>query len=73
MERRLQDLRELAMLETAKSDLDNDQAPPKKPNEIWCKQSIWKKFVQSESLYSSALAAMNWSDGEKPTVDLLVG
>lgn len=49
MERSLQDLRELAMLETANSDLDNDQAP-KKPNEIWCKQSIWKKFVQSESL-----------------------
>ncbi|KAM9644848.1 uncharacterized protein ACIBXB_013057 [Morphnus guianensis] len=69
MERGIQYLRELAVLETIHHDPDNPQLP-KDPDEVQCTRPMWRKFVQSApSSYANSLAIMTWKDEEAPTVD----
>ncbi|KAK4813292.1 hypothetical protein QYF61_020871 [Mycteria americana] len=71
-ERGIQYPRELAVLEVIYSDLDNKQLS-KDPDEVWCTQRVWRKFVRSApSSHANSLAVMTWKDGEEPTVDELV-
>ncbi|MCQ4078415.1 hypothetical protein FK519_26840 [Klebsiella pneumoniae] len=73
MERGIQYLRELAVLEIIYDDLDNDQLP-KDPDEVRCTRQMWRKFVRSApSSYANSLAVMTWKDGEEETVDELAG
>lgn len=60
MERGIQYLREIAMLDVIYGDLDNDQIS-KYADEDKCTQPMWQKFVQSAP---SPLAVMAWEDGE---------
>nr|XP_013053966.2 uncharacterized protein LOC106047159 [Anser cygnoides] len=72
MERGIQYLRELAVLEVVYSDLDNDQLSAD-PDEVQCTRPMWLKFVRSAPpLHASALALMNWKSREAPVVDTLV-
>ncbi|KAK4810737.1 hypothetical protein QYF61_007711 [Mycteria americana] len=69
MEKGIQCLRELAMLEVIYGDLDNEQLS-KDPDEVQCMQPMWQKFVQSTpASYANSLAILTWKDGEGPTVD----
>ncbi|KAK4830508.1 hypothetical protein QYF61_011421, partial [Mycteria americana] len=71
MERGIQYLRELAMLEVIYSDLDNKQLS-KGPDEVKCTRPMWRKFVRSApSSYTNSLAILTWKDREEPTVDEL--
>lgn len=68
MEKGLQQLRELAVLEMVCSDLDNAQTP-KDPDEVQCTPSMWCKFVWgAPSSHASTLAAMRWKDVMGSTV-----
>ncbi|XP_049649835.1 uncharacterized protein LOC126035345 [Accipiter gentilis] len=69
MERGIQYLRELAVLETIHHDPENPQLP-KDPDEVQCTRPMWRKFVWSApSSYANALAIMTWKDKESPIVD----
>ncbi|KAM6101009.1 uncharacterized protein LJ206_009010 [Theristicus caerulescens] len=69
MERGIQYLRELALLEVIYNDLNNEQLP-KDPDEVQCTRPMWRKFVWSApSLHTNSLAVMTWKDEEGPTVD----
>ncbi|XP_071892181.1 uncharacterized protein [Anas platyrhynchos] len=69
MDKGLQHLWELAVLEMLYSDLNNAQMP-KDPDEVQCTASMWQKFVQAApSSHASTLAAMDWEEGMGPTVD----
>ncbi|XP_049649681.1 uncharacterized protein LOC126035292 [Accipiter gentilis] len=69
MEKGIQYLRELAVLETIRHDPDNPQLP-KDPDEVQCTRPMWRKFVRSTpSSYANALAIMAWKDEEAPTMD----
>ena len=69
MERGIQYLRELAMLEVIYNDPGNEQLPTD-PDEVQCTQPMWQKFLRSvPPLYANSLAVMSWKDGEGQTVD----
>ncbi|KAK4807032.1 hypothetical protein QYF61_000361 [Mycteria americana] len=69
MERGIQYLRELAMLEVIYGDLDNEQLS-KDPDEVRCTRPTWRKLVRSApSSYANSLAILTWKDGEGPMVD----
>ncbi|KAK4819027.1 hypothetical protein QYF61_024181 [Mycteria americana] len=73
VERGIQYLKELAMLEVIYDDLDNEQLS-KDPDEVKRTQPMWQKLVWSApALYASSLAVMTWKDGEGQTVDELAG
>ncbi|KAK4832926.1 hypothetical protein QYF61_026569 [Mycteria americana] len=73
MERAVQYLRGLAVLEVIYDDLDNKQLS-KDPDEVKCTRHMWQKFVQSTpSSYADSLAVMTWKDGKGQTVDELAG
>ena len=73
VERGIQYLRELAMLEVIYDDLNNEQLS-RDPDEVKCTRPMWRKFVQSApSSYANSLTIMTWKDGEGQTVDDLVG
>lgn len=70
MERGIQYLRDLAVLEVIYSDLDNDQLF-KDLDEVKRIQPMCCKFVWSASLsYASSLAVMTWKDREERMVDV---
>lgn len=57
MERCIQHLRELALLEVIFGDLGNTQLLPKDSDELQCTQHMWWKVVQSvPPLYGTSLA-----------------
>ncbi|KAK4818030.1 hypothetical protein QYF61_004154 [Mycteria americana] len=69
MEKGIQYLRELAVLEVIYGDLDNERLP-RDPDEDQCTQPMWQKLVQNApSSCANSLAILNWKDGEGPTVD----
>ena len=71
MERGIQYLRELAVQETVYYDPDNAQLPTD-PDEVQCTWPMWRTFVWSTpSSYANALALMDWTDEERPTVNEL--
>ncbi|KAM6104279.1 uncharacterized protein LJ206_019086 isoform 2-T2 [Theristicus caerulescens] len=73
MERGIQYLRELAVLEVIHNDLNNEHLS-KDPDEVQCTRLMWRKFVRSApSSYANSLAIMTWKDEEGPTVDELAG
>lgn len=71
MERGIQYLRDLAVLEVIYSDLDNDQLF-KDLDEVKCIQPMCCKFVWSAPLSyaSSPLSVMTWKDREEQMVDV---
>ena len=69
MERGIQYLRELAVLEMIYYDPDSLQLP-RDPDEVQCTRPMWRKFVRSApSSYANPLAVLSWKDEEAPTVD----
>ncbi|KAK4828276.1 hypothetical protein QYF61_024941 [Mycteria americana] len=69
MEKGIQYLRELAMLEGIYGDLD-DEWLPKDPDEVQRTRPMWRKLVwNAPSLCANSLAILNWKDREGPTVD----
>ncbi|XP_049650052.1 uncharacterized protein LOC126035469 [Accipiter gentilis] len=59
MEKGIQYLRELAVLEAIHHDPDNQQLP-KDPDEVQCTRPTWRKFVRSApSSYANALAVVS--------------
>ncbi|KAK4807022.1 hypothetical protein QYF61_000351 [Mycteria americana] len=69
MERGIQYLRELAVLEVIYGDLDNKQLS-KDPDEVQCTRPTWRKLVRSApASYANSLAILTWKDGEGPMVD----
>ncbi|KAK4823738.1 hypothetical protein QYF61_006007 [Mycteria americana] len=73
MERGIQYLRELVVLEAIYSDLDNKHLS-KDPDEVQCTRLMWQKFVQSAPpSYANSLAVMTWKGGEAQMVDELAG
>ena len=69
MERGIQYLRELAVLEMIYYDPDSLQLP-RDPDEVQCTRPMWRKFVRSApSSYANPLAVLTWKDEEAPTVD----
>ncbi|KAK4810968.1 LOW QUALITY PROTEIN: hypothetical protein QYF61_014440 [Mycteria americana] len=69
MEKGIQYLRELAMLEVIYGDLDNERLS-KAPDEVQCTQPMWWKLVQNApSLCTNSLAILTWKDRDGPTVD----
>ncbi|KAK4817334.1 hypothetical protein QYF61_010237 [Mycteria americana] len=68
MEKGIQYLRELAVLEVIYGDLDNEQLP-KDPDEVQCTRPMWRKLVRNAPpSCANSLAILNWKDGEGPTV-----
>ncbi|KAK4810460.1 hypothetical protein QYF61_004240, partial [Mycteria americana] len=68
MERGIQYLRELSVLEVIYGDLSNERLP-KDPDDIQCTRPMWRKLVRNApSLCANSLAILNWKDGEGPTV-----
>ncbi|XP_049650061.1 uncharacterized protein LOC126035473 isoform X1 [Accipiter gentilis] len=71
MERGVQYLRELAMLEVIYNDPENVQSPTD-PDEVQCTQPMWRKFLRSAPpTYANSLAVMSWREGYGQTVDEL--
>ncbi len=71
IERGIQYLRELAVLEAFYSDLDSEESP-QDPDEVRCTRLMWRKFLRSvPSSYANSLAIMLWKEGEGPTIDEL--
>ncbi|XP_072715702.1 uncharacterized protein [Ciconia boyciana] len=69
MEKGIQYLRELAVLEAIYGDLD-DERSPKDPDEVGYTQPMWQKLVRSApSSCANSLAILTWKDGEGPTAD----
>ncbi|XP_042655671.1 ubiquitin carboxyl-terminal hydrolase 4 isoform X3 [Tyto alba] len=73
MERGIQYLRELAVLEVIYNDLNSEQLSTD-PDEVQCTQPMWRKFLRSAPLlYANSLAVVFWKEGEGQTVDELTG
>ena len=73
MEKGIQYLRELAMLEVIYNDPGNEQSPTD-PDEVQCTQPLRQKFLQHvPALYTNSLAVMSWKKGEGQTVDEAAG
>ncbi|KAM9590490.1 uncharacterized protein ACIBXB_005749 [Morphnus guianensis] len=71
MERGIQYLRELAVLEVIYNDPENAQSPTD-PDEVQCTQPMWRKFLRSAPpTYANSLAVMSWKEGNGQTVDEL--
>ncbi|XP_074884057.1 uncharacterized protein LOC142031085 [Buteo buteo] len=71
MERGIQYLRELAVLEVIYNDPENGQSPTD-PDEVQCTQAMWRKFLRSAPpTYANSLAVMSWKEGYGQTVDEL--
>ncbi|KAM9590502.1 uncharacterized protein ACIBXB_005762 [Morphnus guianensis] len=71
MERGIQYLRELAVLEVIYNDPENAQSPTD-PDEVQCTQPMWRKFLRSAPpTYANSLAVMSWKEGYGQTVDEL--
>ena len=69
MEKGIQYLRELAMLEVIYGDLNNKQLS-KDPDEVRCTRPMWWKLVRNaSSSCANSLAILTWKDGDGPTVD----
>ncbi|KAK4819771.1 hypothetical protein QYF61_011371 [Mycteria americana] len=69
MERGIQYLRELAVLEVIYGDLDNEQLP-KDPDEVQCTRPMWQKLVWSApASYANSLAVTIWKDRGGQSVD----
>ncbi|XP_074909170.1 ubiquitin carboxyl-terminal hydrolase 4 isoform X3 [Buteo buteo] len=69
MERGIQYLRELAVLEV----IYNERLP-RDPDEVQCTQPMWRKFLRSAPpLYANSLAVVSWKEGEGQTVDEVAG
>ncbi|KAK4811038.1 hypothetical protein QYF61_015742 [Mycteria americana] len=69
MEKGIQYLRELAVLEVINGDLDDEQSP-KDPDEVQCTRPMCHRLVWNAPLScANSLAILNWKDGEGPTVD----
>ncbi|XP_061872974.1 uncharacterized protein LOC133628607 [Colius striatus] len=67
MEKGIQYLRELAVLEI----IYNDYAPTD-PDEIQCTRVMWRKFLRSAPPnYASSLAVVSWKEDERQTVEQL--
>lgn len=65
MEKDVQYLRELVMLEVICKDSNNKKSPVD-PDKVHCIQSMWHKFVQSTPLsFTHSLALMSMKEGEK--------
>ena len=68
MEKGIQYVRELAVLEVIYGDLD-DQRSSKDPDVAERTQPMWQKFVRSApSTRGNSLAVMSWKDGKAPKV-----
>ncbi|KAM9591469.1 uncharacterized protein ACIBXB_006265 [Morphnus guianensis] len=71
MERGIQYLRELAVLEVIYNDPETAQSPTD-PDEVQCTQPMWRKFLRSAPpTYANSLAVMSWKEGYGQTVDEL--
>ncbi|KAK4806862.1 hypothetical protein QYF61_012583 [Mycteria americana] len=69
LEKGIQYLKELAMLEVIYGDLD-DKRSPKDPDEVQCTRPMWRKLVRNAPLsWANSLAILTWKDGDGPTVD----
>ncbi|KAK4810980.1 hypothetical protein QYF61_014452 [Mycteria americana] len=69
MEKGIQYLRELAVLEVIYGDLDNERSPTD-PDEVQCTRPIWQKLVQNApSSCANSLAILTWKDRDGPTVN----
>ncbi|KAK4814464.1 hypothetical protein QYF61_018982 [Mycteria americana] len=69
MEKGIQYLRELAMLEVIYGDLDDVQSPIN-PDEVQCTRPMWQKLVQNAPpSCANSLAILTWKDGDGPTVN----
>ncbi|KAK4811016.1 hypothetical protein QYF61_015720 [Mycteria americana] len=69
MEKGIQYLRELAVLDMIYGDPDNKKLP-KDPDEVRCTRPMWRKLVRNvPSLCANSLAILTWKDGGGLTVD----
>ncbi|KAK4810845.1 hypothetical protein QYF61_008817 [Mycteria americana] len=69
MERGIQYLRELAMLEVIYGDLD-DERSPRDPDGVQCTRPMWRKLVRNAPpSCANSLAILTWKDGDGPTVN----
>ncbi|KAK4817063.1 hypothetical protein QYF61_027092 [Mycteria americana] len=69
MERGIQYLRELGMLEVIYGDLDNERSPTD-PDEVQSTRPMWQKLVRNApSLCANSFAILTWKDGDSPTVN----
>ncbi|KAK4806340.1 hypothetical protein QYF61_017209 [Mycteria americana] len=69
MERGIQYLRELAVLEVIYGDLD-DVWSPTDPDEVQCTRPMWWKLVRNAPpSCANSLAILTWKDGDGPTVN----
>ncbi|KAK4810468.1 hypothetical protein QYF61_004248 [Mycteria americana] len=69
MERGIQYLRELAVLEVIYGDLD-DVRSPTDPDEVQCTRPMWRKLVRNAPLScANSLAILIWRDEDGPTVN----
>ncbi|KAK4810571.1 LOW QUALITY PROTEIN: hypothetical protein QYF61_004534 [Mycteria americana] len=69
MERGIQYLRELAVLEVIYGDLD-DVRSPTDPDEVQCTRPMWRKLVRNAPpSCANSLAILTWRDGDGPTVN----
>ncbi|KAK4806450.1 hypothetical protein QYF61_021342 [Mycteria americana] len=68
MERGIQYLRELAVLEVIYGDLDNVRSPTD-PDEVQCTRPMWRKLVRNAPpSCANSLAILTWRDEDGPTV-----
>ncbi|KAK4811289.1 hypothetical protein QYF61_023341 [Mycteria americana] len=77
MEKGIQYLRELAVLEVIYGNLDDEQLP-KDPNEVQCTRPTWRKLVQGGTAsYANSLAVRTWKaevgSGRTSVVCQLIG
>ncbi|KAK4831207.1 hypothetical protein QYF61_016044 [Mycteria americana] len=64
MEKGIQHLRELALLEVIYGDLD-DVRSPTDPDEVQCTRPMWQKLVRNApSSCANSLAILTWKDGD---------
>ncbi|KAK4821311.1 hypothetical protein QYF61_018060 [Mycteria americana] len=69
MEKGIQYLRELAVLEVIYSDL-NDVRSPIDPDEVQCTRPMWRKLVRNAPpSCANSLAILTWKDRDGPTVN----
>ncbi|KAK4826862.1 hypothetical protein QYF61_011899 [Mycteria americana] len=69
MEKGIQYLRELAMLELIYGDLNNVRSPID-PDEVQCTRPMWQKLVRNAPLScANSLAILTWKDRDGPTVN----
>ncbi|KAK4807120.1 hypothetical protein QYF61_018461 [Mycteria americana] len=69
MEKGIQYLRELAVLEVIYGDL-NDVRSPIDPDEVQCTRPMWRKLVRNAPpSFANSLAILTWKDQDGPTVN----